>query len=88
MIKAITLNALSLLMTAILGVIIIYIFAMIGFNSEDMKAGFKFTGNNEDLEVCTNSMDCFLLFVNFGIRNGGGISDSLKYVDGSNSAFY
>ena len=68
-------------MTAILGVIIIYIFAMIGFYSEDMKAGFKFTGNNDNLDVCTDSMDCFLLFMNFGIRNGGGISDSLAYVD-------
>lgn len=39
----------SLVMTAILGIIIVYIFAMIGFYSSDMKATFTFTGNNDNL---------------------------------------
>lgn len=74
-------------MTAILGIVIIYIFAMIGFYSNHMKSTLIFAGNNNNMVVCDNSLDCFLLFINFGIRNGGGIGDSFNPVDPEDNSY-
>ncbi|EAS05098.2 inositol-triphosphate type 1 protein (macronuclear) [Tetrahymena thermophila SB210] len=86
-IKSITLNALSLIMTAILGIIIVYIYTMIGFYTPSLKNEFKFAGNNDKMEVCTDQIDCFLFFLNFGLRNGGGIGDSFVSLKDDNPSY-
>ncbi|EGR33950.1 inositol -triphosphate type 1 isoform 3, putative, partial [Ichthyophthirius multifiliis] len=85
-IKSITLNSVSLIMTAILGIVIVYIYAIAGFFNSDLKNSFVFKGNNDDMKVCETPIDCFILFLNLGLRSGGGIGDAF-YNDQKNRCF-
>jgi len=75
---AVTVNGKSILLTALLGIILIYIYTMIAF--------FYFSNmyNSPGLD-CASLFSCTVTTINYGIRSGGGIGDALdppSYLDG------
>jgi len=74
-IRSVTTNYKSLLLTALLAFVVIYIYSIIGF---------LFYRNNlivEEQNICENMLVCFVQFVNYGLRNGGGIGDIMSSPD-------
>eukprot|EP00854_Cymbomonas_tetramitiformis_P005494 gene5494-6657_t len=67
----------QLSMTLILGLFIIYIFAI--FNFFYYRDKFSASGSYED---CTTLMDCFKTTLGYGLRNGGGIGDIMTHTLG------
>ena len=78
-IRAVTTNITQFLMTGLLGVIILYIFASLTFFS-NMKNTTLFI-EDSSLAMCSNYMHCFLTMLGFGMRSGGGIGDVIAYPD-------
>jgi len=68
--KAVTLNGRSILWTALLVVIIVYIYSVIGFFAFNDMYG------SDGLE-CDNMYLCLITTLNYGVRSGGGIGDVL-----------
>ncbi|EGR28280.1 inositol -trisphosphate receptor, putative [Ichthyophthirius multifiliis] len=68
--------------------IIVYIYSISAYFSNDLKNSFQFNGNNNNLQVCGNKLDCFLLFLNLGLRNGGGIGESFDQVYPGQNQYY
>lgn len=64
-------------MTAILGIVIIYIYMTIGYNLPALRNSFVFVGSNPNLSLCPNTLYCFMQFLDLGLRSGGGIGDVL-----------
>ena len=63
-------------MTAILGVIIIYLYALIGFYFLDSN---YFDYNQGDgSRSCMDLLHCYMNTQSFGLRVGGGIGEFLK----------
>jgi len=71
---AVTTNGTSLLLTGLTGVILIYIYTMISFFY------FNKMYNTPGLD-CATLLSCSISTIFYGIRNGGGIGDSLDTVD-------
>lgn len=78
-VRAITLNAKQLMMTAILGFIVIFIFASIA-EYTDLRITTIYV-QEFDFKMCENFLQCFITTLGFGLRAGGGIGDSIKYPD-------
>ena len=76
-IKAATLNLDQFLMTGLLGVVFIFIFSSLTFFSS-LKSTMNFLEVSE-FQMCTNYLHCFLTVLNFGMRAGGGIGETLEY---------
>lgn len=68
--KSITLNFRQLILTLVLGVIIIYLFAVVSFVT------FQDYYLENDLP-CEDLWNCFFSTLNVGIRSGGGIADGI-----------
>lgn len=86
-VKSISLNLFQLMMTALLGLIVIYIFSVIGFmyfqdcydNCDNHEGeNCKEARNAEVNGFCDTLSDCFITTLTFGIRYGGGIGDGIK----------
>lgn len=80
-IASVTKNGNQLLMTAMLGIIIIYIYSALGFifvfdtyYDDEINAGLL---NRKGDSACMDMMHCFLSTVNYGLRGGGGIGEFL-----------
>jgi len=60
-------------MTAILGVVVIYIYGMIGYYIPMVHS----TLSPQQLQVplCVDAFNCFLFALNLGLRSGGGVGD-------------
>eukprot|EP01002_Notosolenus_urceolatus_P014859 NODE_680_length_1859_cov_21.211602_g551_i0.p1 GENE.NODE_680_length_1859_cov_21.211602_g551_i0~~NODE_680_length_1859_cov_21.211602_g551_i0.p1 ORF type:complete len:608 (-),score=138.37 NODE_680_length_1859_cov_21.211602_g551_i0:34-1653(-) len=71
-IQAITQNGRSLILTVILGVIIIYLFAVWGF------VMFRSEMYADEDHYCDDLYRCFITIITRGVRSGGGIGDSMK----------
>ena len=68
-------------MTAMLGLIIIYIYAAVAFvfvydtyYDDDINRGLL---NRKGDSVCMSMMHCFLSTINYGLRGSGGIGEFL-----------
>jgi len=75
---AVTTNGINILLTALLGVILIYIYSMVAF----WYFSIYYSADGLD---CTTLWTCTVTTVNYGIRSGGGIGDTLdtsSYLDG------
>ena len=77
--QSVTLNGNQLLMTALLGLIFIYIYSAFGFifvadtlYDDDINGGLL---NRKGDSVCMSLMHCFLSTLNYGVRGGGGIGE-------------
>ena len=89
--RAVTVNKGQLVLTAMLGLILIYIFGAFGFTffhdmyyNEDVNGHIDEKGGEH---MCTNLLHCVLTTINYGLRNGGGIGESMlpiKYSDREN----
>eukprot|EP01061_Rhynchopus_euleeides_P047402 TRINITY_DN9485_c2_g1_i1.p1 TRINITY_DN9485_c2_g1~~TRINITY_DN9485_c2_g1_i1.p1 ORF type:complete len:443 (+),score=233.20 TRINITY_DN9485_c2_g1_i1:103-1431(+) len=94
-IKAVTKNGRSLLLTVLLGTIIIYLFSVVGFvlfresfENKDASCEFGSSGGmgNDGKCVdyhCDTLFRCFVFAVTSGIRSGGGIGDLMQPPDWS-----
>jgi len=69
--KAVTTNGSSILLTTLLAALLIYLYTVIGF--------FAFSGSfaSQIDDNCETLYYCLVFFLNFGIRSGGGIGDAL-----------
>lgn len=81
-IQAVTKNSKQLLLTAMLGLIIIYIFSVIAFSylydmyyDEDINL-FETTDKGDS--ICYTLVHCLLSNLNYGLRMGGGIGEFLS----------
>ena len=70
---AITQNSKSLCLTMGLGVIIVYMFAIIGYNY--FPKAFDLDGSEEN---CTTLFRCFVYILIHGLRQGGGVADIMQ----------
>eukprot|EP01064_Diplonema_japonicum_P002546 TRINITY_DN11626_c0_g2_i1.p1 TRINITY_DN11626_c0_g2~~TRINITY_DN11626_c0_g2_i1.p1 ORF type:complete len:2770 (+),score=666.63 TRINITY_DN11626_c0_g2_i1:33-8342(+) len=70
-IRSVTKNGRSLLLTGLLAVIVIYVFSVIGFLF--FQTDFEQYGEN-----CTSMLQCFVHILFNGIREGGGIGDLMQ----------
>ena len=63
-------------MTGILGAVVIYIYAMIGYYETTLHSTMN---ANTDFGpvACTDAFNCFLWFANIGLRTGGGVGETL-----------
>ena len=83
-IKSITINSPQLVMTGILGVIVMFIYSMIGYyGSNNFRNNMIFSNqvgwdNSENLYLCDTPIHCFMFVVNIGLRSGGGVGDNVK----------
>lgn len=78
-IKSITLNTFQLFMTAILGMVIIFIFTSIVYFTGLKKMTIFM--EDETFRMCENYIHCYLTHIGFGLRSGGGIGDVIGYPD-------
>ena len=76
-IRSVTRNGKSILVTAVFGVIVVYVFSVVGFVylPEDFENETEFNGKER---VCDTLLICIVTTLNEGLRNGGGIGDMLK----------
>jgi len=70
--QAVTKNGTSMLWVGALGMIVIYIYTVIAF------AYMRDTFDQEEYLYCDNLWECFVTMLDYGLRNGGGMGDSLN----------
>lgn len=80
-IRSVTMNIKQLLMTAMLGVILIYLYGVIAFMfipdlyfDEGIEMGLL---NKAGDSICMSLLHCFLSTFNYGLRTGGGMGEFL-----------
>ncbi|KAL6077190.1 Inositol 1,4,5-trisphosphate receptor type 1, variant 2 [Balamuthia mandrillaris] len=71
-IKSVTLNGKSIVLTAILAGIVIYIYTIMGF------LFFRNKFLQDDVFLCESMFMCLVNVVNYGLRSGGGVGDLLR----------
>ncbi|CAG7731913.1 unnamed protein product [Allacma fusca] len=90
-IRSVTRNGRSIILTAILGIILVYLFSIVGFIyfQDDFLVPVDLIGNENDTgvsdggeevkeNVCDTLLMCIITTLNQGLRNGGGIGDVLR----------
>ena len=77
-VKAVTHNVKQLLSTALLGIIMIYIYSIVGFFFSDDSYYNGDVGDYGGERQCQSMLQCYLTTLNWGLRNGGGIGDTIK----------
>ncbi|KAJ3330189.1 hypothetical protein HDU76_006242, partial [Blyttiomyces sp. JEL0837] len=70
-VASVTMNWSSLSKTVVLGVIIIYIYSVIGF------VYFRQSFDPEEGLLCFSLFECFITILSYGLRSGGGIGELL-----------
>ncbi|XP_060931821.1 inositol 1,4,5-trisphosphate receptor type 2 isoform X2 [Limanda limanda] len=83
-IKSVTRNGRSIILTAVLAIFLVYFFSIIGFLF--LKDDFRMevdrlpaTGDDDGIErVCDTLLMCIITVLNQGLRNGGGVGDILR----------
>jgi len=90
-IRSVTLNIQLLGMTAMLGVILVYIYSVIGFLfisdlyfDEGIDTGLI---NKAGESICMSLLHCFLSTFNYGVRTGGGMGEFLPAETGASYNF-
>ena len=78
--RSITVNSKQLLMTFVLGIVLIYIYSMIGYYTTVLRGTFVYE-NSPNLPVCNNPIQCFAFVLNIGLRFGGGIGEAIEQPD-------
>merc|ERR1712232_463166 len=73
--KAVTYNGAQLLMTALLALIVIYYYAIVGFL---VLRNNYFLDDFPSVRPCDTMLDCFLVTTREGLLNGGGMADYLQ----------
>uniref|UniRef100_M4AG82 Inositol 1,4,5-trisphosphate receptor n=1 Tax=Xiphophorus maculatus TaxID=8083 RepID=M4AG82_XIPMA len=73
-IKSVTRNGRSILLTALLALILVYLFSILGFLF--LKEDFIMEVDTE--RACDTLLMCIVTVLNHGLRNGGGVGDVLR----------
>lgn len=73
--RAVTFNGQQLLMTAMLCLIVIYIYSIIGFTL--IRQNY-FNDDFQSERMCDKLVDCFMVTIREGLINGGGMGDYLQ----------
>ncbi|KAI9331724.1 hypothetical protein BDR26DRAFT_869940, partial [Obelidium mucronatum] len=81
-IASVTLNWSSLSKTVILGVIIIYIYSVIGF------VWFRHAFSADEGLHCHSLFSCFMTVLSYGLRSGGGIGELLQVPVDESKEYY
>lgn len=72
----------ALMNTLFMALFVIYAYSILGANY------YSGVYDIEDIDACSSLASCFLYTLNFGLRNGGGVADSMKpYKYGEESKF-
>eukprot|EP01130_Rhizamoeba_saxonica_P009865 TRINITY_DN4025_c0_g7_i1.p1 TRINITY_DN4025_c0_g7~~TRINITY_DN4025_c0_g7_i1.p1 ORF type:complete len:602 (-),score=109.77 TRINITY_DN4025_c0_g7_i1:20-1825(-) len=71
-IKSVTQNGKSILLTAILAFVVIYVYSIFGF------LFFRNKFLTDDGNICDSLAECLLSFIYYGLRSGGGIGDVMN----------
>ncbi|EAR94170.2 cation channel family protein (macronuclear) [Tetrahymena thermophila SB210] len=74
--RAVQLNANQLLKTLLLGIIVIFIFSVVGYTFAVDSFFSEEIGHGENM--CSNLFQCFIDTLNYGLRTDGGISNTLR----------
>eukprot|EP01059_Diplonema_ambulator_P004123 TRINITY_DN13824_c0_g1_i1.p1 TRINITY_DN13824_c0_g1~~TRINITY_DN13824_c0_g1_i1.p1 ORF type:complete len:2576 (+),score=612.53 TRINITY_DN13824_c0_g1_i1:62-7789(+) len=77
--RAVTRNGKSLFLTMVFGIILMYLFAVVGY--------MLFSDMFEQKDACSSMSSCFAYIVNYGLRAGGGVGDLIA-APGWGSQFY
>ena len=75
-IQSVTRNGRSIVVTGVLGVIIVYLFAVVAFLF--LRDDFVLEIDDSAERTCDSLLLCIVTSMNQGLRNGGGIGDILK----------
>jgi len=80
-IRSVTVNGNQLLMTAMLGVLILYLYSLFAYfyiadqyHDDNIE---RWINNERGQSVCMDMLHCFLSTFNYGLRMGGGLGDFL-----------
>lgn len=76
-VRAFTMNIRSLAVTWIFGLILSFVYTSITYFSI-LRPQLQFI-DDENLEMCYNFLHCYIMMINFGMRSGGGIGETLLY---------
>ncbi|KAG7242347.1 hypothetical protein INR49_023906 [Caranx melampygus] len=84
-IKSVTRNGRSILLTALLALILVYLFSIVGFlclkedfiMEVDPLLQIAAEGSNSE-RACDTLLMCIVTVLNHGLRNGGGVGDVLR----------
>eukprot|EP00026_Physarum_polycephalum_P000121 Phypoly_transcript_00121.p1 GENE.Phypoly_transcript_00121~~Phypoly_transcript_00121.p1 ORF type:complete len:2101 (+),score=228.03 Phypoly_transcript_00121:347-6649(+) len=71
-IRAVTLNGRSIILTALLTFVVVYLYAILGFQF------FRNQFVQDNTFLCESLWMCLVNVVNYGLRSGGGIGDMLS----------
>uniref|UniRef100_A0A3Q2YXR3 Ion transport domain-containing protein n=1 Tax=Hippocampus comes TaxID=109280 RepID=A0A3Q2YXR3_HIPCM len=77
-IKSVTRNGRSIILTAVLAIFLVYFFSIIGFLF--LKDDFRMEVDEDEgtERVCDTLLMCIITVLNQGLRNGGGVGDILR----------
>lgn len=75
-VRAVTGNFKQLALTLFLMAIVIYIYTLIGF----YFLGDNFYNKDIKEDLCSSVFYCYLTAIQYGLRNGGGIAESMKNI--------
>lgn len=85
-VKATFLHVDQLVLTLVLTVFIVYTYSIIIASS--YYEGLQYNEDTDKFDVCKDLYTCFIFTINLGLRNGGGIADSMSIEPVSNTRFY
>ncbi|XP_039617485.1 inositol 1,4,5-trisphosphate receptor type 2 isoform X2 [Polypterus senegalus] len=86
-IKSVTRNGRSIILTAVLALILVYLFSIVGFlflkddfllEVEHLPPGDEDVDHDGKERVCDTLLMCIITVLNHGLRNGGGVGDVLR----------
>lgn len=76
-ISAFSMKKKALIIVFMFGSVLIYIFTSIIYFTM-LKQNWVFA-DDDDLEMCYNFLQCYIMTLNFGMRSGGGIGEVINY---------
>nr|CCC49618.1 conserved hypothetical protein, fragment [Trypanosoma vivax Y486] len=86
-ISAITQNGRQLLLTALLGIMVLYLFAIAGFILFPKQFNGNDASGSDDGGNCDTLLRCFTFILWQGVRQGGGVGDVMKEASWKSATF-
>lgn len=87
-IKSVTKNGKSILITVVLGLIVILLFAIVAHKFFPEVIHIDLKDDNKEYPCKISLSKCYLTHINYGLRNGGGIGDIMYPASTEESGYY